>query len=84
MQSEWVLAVHGLGVMDSGNGGSGALRLFGERATQVEPTFSLDDQRAEVTSASKSRRLRCLLLRSATNNSLPRTASRRAQRSRPS
>ena len=43
MQSEWVLDVHGLGLMDNGNGGSGALRLFVERATQVEPDFSLDD-----------------------------------------
>src|SRR5207302_6580886 len=32
MQSEWVLDVHGLGLMDNGNGGSGALRLFVERA----------------------------------------------------
>src|SRR5438270_5905341 len=43
MQSEWVLDVHGLGLMDNGNGGSGALRLFVERATQAEPGFSLDD-----------------------------------------
>ncbi|MGI8825952.1 MAG: ATP-binding protein [Chloroflexota bacterium] len=47
VQSEWVLDVHGLGLMDNGNGASGALRLFVERATQVEPDFSLDDgQRA--------------------------------------
>ncbi len=43
MQSEWVLDVHGLGLAQNGNGGSGALRLFVERATQVEPRFSLDD-----------------------------------------
>ena len=43
MQSEWVLDVHGLGLAENGNGGSGALRLFVERATQVEPGFSLDD-----------------------------------------
>ena len=43
VQSEWVLDVHGLGLAENGNGGSGALRLFVERATQVEPGFSLDD-----------------------------------------
>lgn len=43
VQSEWVLDVHGLGLSESGNGGSGALRLFVERARQVEPSFSLDD-----------------------------------------
>jgi len=43
VQSEWVLDVHGLGLAENGNGGSGALRLFVERATQVEPDFSLDD-----------------------------------------
>src|SRR5947209_7039307 len=48
MQSEWVLDVHGLGLADNGNGDSGALRLFVERARRVEPAFSLDDQRAEV------------------------------------
>ena len=49
MQSEWVLDVHGLGLAENGNGGSGALRLFVERATQVEPGFSLDDdERAEA------------------------------------
>ena len=37
VQSEWVLDVHGLGIAENGNGGSGALRLFVERATQVEP-----------------------------------------------
>jgi predicted ATPase/class 3 adenylate cyclase/tetratricopeptide (TPR) repeat protein len=48
LQSEWVIDVHGLGLRDNGNGGSGALRLFAERATRVEPAFSLDDQRAEA------------------------------------
>ncbi len=48
LQSEWVLDVHGLGLMDNGNGGSGALRLFEERATRIEPDFSLDDQRADA------------------------------------
>ena len=43
VQSEWVLDVHGLGLTENGDGGSGALRLFVERATQVEPGFSLDD-----------------------------------------
>jgi predicted ATPase len=48
VQSEWVLDVHGLGLAENGNGGSGALRLFVERATQVDPDFSLDDERAEA------------------------------------
>ena len=43
VQSEWVLDVHGLGLAENGNGGSGALRLFVERARQVEPGLSLDD-----------------------------------------
>src|SRR3954451_23496305 len=43
VQSEWVLDVHGLGLVENGDGGSGALRLFVERARQVEPGFSLDD-----------------------------------------
>ena len=43
MQSEWVLDVRGLGFGENGNGSSGALRLFVERATQVEQDFSLDD-----------------------------------------
>ena len=48
VQSEWVLNVHGLGLAENGNG-SGALRLFVERARQVEPGFSLDDdQRPEA------------------------------------
>ena len=49
VQSEWVLDVHGLGLAENGNGRAGALRLFVERATQVEPGFSLDDdERAEA------------------------------------
>jgi predicted ATPase/class 3 adenylate cyclase len=48
VQSEWVLDVHGLGITDGGNGGSGALRLFAERAAQVEPGFALGGQRAAV------------------------------------
>ena len=49
VQSEWVLDVHGLGLAENGNGGSGAVRLFVERARQVEPGFSLDDdERAEA------------------------------------
>src|SRR6266508_2743340 len=49
VQSEWVLDVHGLGLAENGNGGSGALRLFVERATQVEPGFSLaDDERPQA------------------------------------
>src|SRR3989442_5408506 len=48
VQSEWVLDVHGLGLAENGNRSSGALRLFVERATQVEPGFSLvGDVRAE-------------------------------------
>jgi predicted ATPase/class 3 adenylate cyclase len=43
VQSEWALDVHGLGLAANGNGGSGALRLFIERARQLEPGFSLDD-----------------------------------------
>src|SRR3989475_5008207 len=50
VQSEWVLDVHGPGLAENGNGGSGALRLFVERATQAEPGFSLDeDGRAEAS-----------------------------------
>ena len=49
VQSEWVLDVHGLDLAENGNGGSGALRLFVERARQVEPGFSLDgEERAEA------------------------------------
>jgi predicted ATPase/class 3 adenylate cyclase len=43
VQSEWVLDVHGLGLAENGNGASGALRLFLERARQIRPGFSLDD-----------------------------------------
>ena len=43
VQSEWVLDVHGLGFAENGNGSSGAVRLFLERATRAEPGFSLDD-----------------------------------------
>jgi predicted ATPase/class 3 adenylate cyclase len=48
VQSEWVFDVHGLGLAENGNGGSGALRLFVERATQVVPDFSCDDERAQA------------------------------------
>ena len=49
VQSEWVLDVHGLGLAENGNGRPGALRLFVERATQVMPGFSLDDdERADA------------------------------------
>ncbi len=50
VQSEWVLDVHGLGLAENGDGGPAALRLFVERARQVEPGFSLDDddQRDQV------------------------------------
>jgi predicted ATPase/tetratricopeptide (TPR) repeat protein len=49
VQSEWVLDVDGLGLAENGNGSSSALRLFVERATQVEPGFALDDdERAEA------------------------------------
>jgi predicted ATPase len=44
VQSEWVLDVEGLGLADNGNGGSGALRLFVDRAMQVEPGFALDEE----------------------------------------
>jgi predicted ATPase/class 3 adenylate cyclase len=43
VQSEWAFDVHGLGLEANGNGSSGALRLFVERARQIEPGFSLDD-----------------------------------------
>jgi predicted ATPase/class 3 adenylate cyclase len=48
VQSEWVFDVDGLGLNGS-NGGSAALRLFVERAAQIEPGFTLGDQeRAEA------------------------------------
>jgi predicted ATPase/class 3 adenylate cyclase len=44
LQSEWVLDVDGLAVSGNGNGGpDGAVRLFLERARQVEPGFELGD-----------------------------------------
>ncbi len=43
VQSEWVLDVDGLGLAE-GNGGSGALRLFVERAVQAKPGFALDEE----------------------------------------
>ncbi len=45
VQSEWVFDVDGLGLAENGNGGASALRLFVERATQVEPGFALDGER---------------------------------------
>jgi predicted ATPase/class 3 adenylate cyclase len=49
VQSEWVFDVMGLGLAENGDGESGALRLFVERATQARPGFSLDgDERAEA------------------------------------
>jgi predicted ATPase/class 3 adenylate cyclase len=44
VQSEWVFDVDGLGLAGNGNGGSGALRLFVERAVQARPGFELDEQ----------------------------------------
>ena len=43
VQSEWVFDVEGLGLAENGNGSASAVRLFVERATQVEPGFALDD-----------------------------------------
>jgi predicted ATPase/class 3 adenylate cyclase len=46
VQSEWVLDVDGLRVSANGNGharADGALRLFEERARQVDPAFELDE-----------------------------------------
>jgi predicted ATPase/class 3 adenylate cyclase len=43
LQSEWVFDVEGLGLAES-NGGSAALRLFSERATQIEPGFTLSEE----------------------------------------
>jgi predicted ATPase/class 3 adenylate cyclase len=49
VQSEWVFDVDGLGVTENGNGGSGALRLFVERAAQANPGFALgDEERAQA------------------------------------
>jgi predicted ATPase/class 3 adenylate cyclase len=44
VQSEWVFDVDGLGLAENGNGGSGALRLFVERATQAKPGFELEGE----------------------------------------
>jgi predicted ATPase/class 3 adenylate cyclase len=43
VQSEWVFDVEGLGLAENGNGSASAVRLFVERAAQVEPGFALDD-----------------------------------------
>ncbi|MBA3716676.1 MAG: hypothetical protein H0W87_00395 [Actinobacteria bacterium] len=51
VQSEWVLDVEGLGVSSNGNGTSadGAVRLFVERARQIDPGFEpSDDERQHV------------------------------------
>ncbi|HXH97735.1 MAG TPA: adenylate/guanylate cyclase domain-containing protein, partial [Gaiellaceae bacterium] len=49
VQSEWVFDVEGLGLAENGNGGSGALRLFVERAAQARPGFELDgEERAQA------------------------------------
>ncbi len=43
VQSEWVFDVEGLELAENGNeGGGGAMRLFVERALQVEPGFALE------------------------------------------
>ena len=48
LQSEWVLDIDGLQVPANGNGhAEGALRLFEERARQVEPGFELDQAERE-------------------------------------
>jgi len=44
VQSEWVYDVEGLGLEKNGSGGSGALRLFVERAAQARPGFVLDEE----------------------------------------
>jgi predicted ATPase len=43
VQSEWVFDVEGLGLAENGNESASAVRLFVERAAQVEPAFALDD-----------------------------------------
>jgi predicted ATPase/class 3 adenylate cyclase len=48
LQSEFVLDVHGLGLAGVDGTDPGALHLFRERATRVEPRFGIDDQRADV------------------------------------
>jgi predicted ATPase/class 3 adenylate cyclase len=43
LQSEWAFDVDGLGLAENEEGSASAIRLFVERATQVEPGFALDD-----------------------------------------
>src|SRR5689334_4186531 len=43
LQSEWAFDVEGLGLAEDEKGNASAVRLFVERATQVEPNFALDD-----------------------------------------
>src|SRR5919206_1911528 len=43
LQSEWAFDVEGLGLAKDEKGSASAVRLFVERATQVEPNFALDD-----------------------------------------
>lgn len=43
LQSEWAFDVEGLGLAEDEKGSASAVRLFVERATQVEPYFALDD-----------------------------------------
>ena len=43
LQSEWAFDVEGLGLAEDEKGGASAVRLFVERATQVESNFALDD-----------------------------------------
>src|SRR5690349_19156110 len=43
LQSEWAFDVEGLGLVEDDQGSGSAVRLFVERATQVQPNFSLDD-----------------------------------------
>ena len=43
LQSEWTFDVDGLALTDDEKGSASAIRLFVERATQVEPGFALDD-----------------------------------------
>jgi predicted ATPase/class 3 adenylate cyclase len=47
VRSEWVFDVEGLGLAGNGNGGSGALRLFVERAAQARPGVVLDEEEHE-------------------------------------
>jgi predicted ATPase/class 3 adenylate cyclase len=43
LQGEWAFDVEGLGLAEDEKGSASAVRLFVERATQVEPNFALDD-----------------------------------------